>query len=61
MLTPLQLFVMSRAMIGVVRAAVMEEQPFFKSRAFEDEVVQLVLAYLGSITKEAAAPSAMER
>ena len=55
------MFVMSRAMIGVVRAAVMEEQPFFKSRAFEDELVRLVLAYLGSITKEAAAPSAAAR
>jgi AcrR family transcriptional regulator len=60
-LTPLQLFVMSRAMIGVVRAAVMEEQPFFKSRAFEDEVVRLVLAYLGSVTGAAAAPAAGER
>jgi AcrR family transcriptional regulator len=60
-LTPLQLFVMSRAMIGVVRAAVMEEQPFFKSRAFEDEVVRLVLAYVGSVTNAAAAPAAGER
>jgi AcrR family transcriptional regulator len=60
-LTPLQVFVMSRAMIGVLRAAVLEEQPFFKSRPFEDELVRLVLAYLGSITKEAAAPSAGER
>ena len=49
-LTPLQLFVMSRAMIGVVRAAVLEEQPFFKSRAFEDELVRLVLAYLSAVT-----------
>ena len=52
------MFVLSRAMIGVMRAAVLEEQPFFKSRAFEDELVRLVLAYLGSITKEAAAPAA---
>lgn len=60
-LTPLQLFVMSRAMIGVLRAAVLEEQPFFKSRPFEDEMVRLVLAYLGSVTKEAAAASAAAR
>jgi AcrR family transcriptional regulator len=53
-LTSLQLFVMSRAMIGVLRAAVLEEQPFFKSRPFEDELVRLVMAYLGSITKAAA-------
>jgi AcrR family transcriptional regulator len=54
-LTPLQMFVMSRGMIGVLRAAVLEEQPFFKSRPFEDELVRLVLAYLGNITKEMAA------
>jgi AcrR family transcriptional regulator len=60
-LTPLQLFVMSRAMIGVLRAAVLEEQPFFKSRPFEDELVRLVMAYLGSITQEAVAASATDR
>ena len=60
-MTPLQLFVMSRAVIGVLRAAVLEDQPFFKSRPFEDELVRLVLAYLGSVTKEAAARSAVER
>jgi AcrR family transcriptional regulator len=60
-MTPLQMFVMSRAVIGVLRAAVLEEQPFFKSRPYEDELVRLVLAYLGSITKEAAGRSAAER
>ncbi|MPZ30931.1 MAG: TetR family transcriptional regulator [Rhodospirillales bacterium] len=55
MLTPLQLFVMSRAMIGVLRAAVLEEQPFFKSRPFEDELVRLVMAYLQATTAEARA------
>jgi AcrR family transcriptional regulator len=60
-MTPIQMFVMSRAVIGVLRAAVLEEQPFFKSRPYEDELVRLVLAYVGSITKEAAAPSAAER
>ena len=55
-MTPIQMFVMSRAVIGVLRAAVLEEQPFFKSRPYEDELVRLVLAYVGSITKEAAAP-----
>ena len=44
-----QLFVLSRALMGVIRAAVLEEQPFFKSRAFEDELVRLVLAYLGAV------------
>jgi len=60
-MTPLQMFVMSRAIIGVLRAAVLEEQPFFKSRPFEDELVRLVLAYVGSIMKQAAVPSAAER
>lgn len=45
-LTPEQIFVVSRAMMGAVRAAVIEEKPFFKSRSFEDELVRLVLAYL---------------
>ena len=60
-LTPLQTFVMSRAMIGVLRAAVLKEQPFFKSRPFEDELVRLVLAYLGSIMKGVTAPWAVAR
>lgn len=54
-LTPLQVFVLSRGMMGVVRAAVMEEQPFFTSRAFEDELVRWVMAYLHATTRDAAA------
>jgi AcrR family transcriptional regulator len=54
-MTPLQLFVMSRAVIGVLRAAVLEDQPFFKSRPFEDELVRLVMAYLQATTAEASA------
>lgn len=50
-----QAFVVSRALMGVIRAAVLEEQPFFKSRSFEDELVRLVLAY-GSATQSATAP-----
>ena len=41
-----QTFVLSRALMGVIRAAVLEEQPFLKSRGFEDEMVRLVLAYV---------------
>ena len=51
-ITPVQLFVLSRGMIGVIRAAVMEEQAFFTSRAFEDELVRLVMAYLDAITAD---------
>jgi hypothetical protein len=35
--------------MGAIRAAVIEEQPFFKTRAFEDELVRLVLSYLERI------------
>ena len=45
-LTREQVFVLSRAVMGAIRAAVLEEQPFLKSRPFEDELVRLVLAYL---------------
>jgi AcrR family transcriptional regulator len=41
-----QLFVATRAVMGAIRAAVLEEQPFFTSRAFEDELVRLVMSYL---------------
>jgi len=52
-LSPVQLFVLSRGMMGVIRAAVMEEQPFFTSKTFEDEVVRLVMAYLAAVTADA--------
>jgi AcrR family transcriptional regulator len=45
-----QQFVLSRALMGAIRAAVLEEAPFFKSRAFEDELVRLVLSYVGSVS-----------
>ncbi|NDH62147.1 MAG: TetR/AcrR family transcriptional regulator [Alphaproteobacteria bacterium] len=44
-----QLFVLSRSALGVIRAAVLEEQPFLRSRGFEDELVRMVVAYLGAI------------
>jgi AcrR family transcriptional regulator len=47
-LSPEQLFVVSRSLMGTIRAAVLEEQPFFKSRAFEDELVRLVISYLAA-------------
>ncbi|MBS0519968.1 MAG: TetR/AcrR family transcriptional regulator [Proteobacteria bacterium] len=49
-LSPEQIFVVSRALMGAIRSAVLEEQAFFKSRSFEDELVRLVLAYLGAVT-----------
>ena len=50
-LTPEQLFVLSRALMGAIRAAVMEEQPFLRSRTFEDEVVRLIVAYLDALPR----------
>jgi AcrR family transcriptional regulator len=44
-----QVFVLSRALMGTIRAAVLEEQPFFRSPAFEDELVRLILAYLAAV------------
>jgi folate-dependent phosphoribosylglycinamide formyltransferase PurN len=46
-----QAFVLSRALAATIRHAIMEEQPFLRSRAFEDEVVRLVVAYLAAITE----------
>ena len=48
-LTNEQVYVLSRALMGTIRAAVLEEQPFFRSRAFEDELVRLGASYLGAI------------
>ena len=44
-----QAFVLSRAILGTIRAAVLEEQPFLRSRAFEDEMVRLILAYVAAV------------
>jgi hypothetical protein len=44
-----QLFVVSRALMGAIRAAVLEEQPFLRDQTFEDELVRLVMAYLRAV------------
>lgn len=46
-LTPIQQFVLSRAIHGAMRAAVLEDAPFLQSQEFEDELVRLGRAYLG--------------
>jgi AcrR family transcriptional regulator len=51
-LSPEQVFVLSRALMATIRHAVMEEQPFLRSRTFEDEIVRLVVAYLAAITEK---------
>jgi len=44
-----QTFVLSRALMGAIRAAVLEEKPFLRDAAFEDELVRLALAYLAAL------------
>ena len=46
-LTRVQAFVLSRAVHGAMRAAVLEGADFLQSREFEDELVRLGRAYLG--------------
>ncbi len=53
-LTEQQVFVISRSLMGVVRAAVLEEQPFLASRGFEDEIVRMIVAYLGAVSAAAS-------
>jgi hypothetical protein len=51
-LSPIAAFVLTRALHGAMRAAVMEDADFLLNQAFEDELVRLSRAYvraLGSI------------
>jgi AcrR family transcriptional regulator len=48
-----QLFVLSRALMGAIRAAVLEEQPLLRSPEFEDELVRLMMAYLRAVSPAA--------
>jgi hypothetical protein len=43
-------FVLSRGLMGTIRAAVLEEQPFFRNQAFEDELVRMIVSYLRAVT-----------
>jgi AcrR family transcriptional regulator len=48
-LDEVQTFVLSRAILGAIRSAVLEEHGLLKSRSFEDELVRLTMAYLGTL------------
>jgi len=50
-LSPVAAFVLSRAVHGAMRAAVMEGADFLTSREFEDELVRLGRGYLGYATR----------
>jgi AcrR family transcriptional regulator len=43
--SPTRLFVISRAVTGVIRSAIIEESPLLGTPEFEDELVQLVRGY----------------
>ncbi len=45
-----QTFVLSRALMGAIRAAVLEEKPFLRDPAFEDELVRLAISYLRAVS-----------
>lgn len=45
-LTPAGLYVMTRAVIGTIRSAVMEQSDYLETIAFEDELVGLLLYYM---------------
>lgn len=54
-LNNVQVFVLTRAVHGAMRAAVLEGVEFMMSQEFEDELVRLSRAYLGYPTKQDAA------
>lgn len=54
-LEPISAFVLTRAMHGALRSAVLEGVDFLHDRAFEDELVSLSRAYLGQVRSRAAA------
>lgn len=45
-LSPIALFVVTRAVQGVISAALREQSPFYGSPEFEDEIVRLARSYL---------------
>jgi AcrR family transcriptional regulator len=45
-ISPVRLFVLTRAVIGVIRAAVMEQSEFLDTQHLEEELVALAQAYL---------------
>jgi hypothetical protein len=53
-LSRIQAFVLSRAVQGAMRAAVLERADFLQSQAFEDELVRLCRTYLGFPTSKTA-------
>lgn len=55
-LSPIANFVLSRALLGAMRAAVLEPAEFLHSQEFEDELVRLSRGYLGYPTRATSSP-----
>ncbi|WP_176086920.1 TetR/AcrR family transcriptional regulator [Martelella sp. HB161492] len=47
-ISPITAYVLTRAIIGVIRSAVMEESPYFGTQVFEDELVGLAHSMLST-------------
>jgi AcrR family transcriptional regulator len=60
-MTPLRVFVMTRAVIGVIRAAVMEQSQWLNTSAFEDELVELVYDFRRRQDSAQRSPSKREK
>ncbi len=56
-LSPIAAFVLTRAVQGAMRAAVMEDADFLHSQEFEDELVRLGRLYLGHAAPKRRAPT----
>ena len=54
---PVKLFVLTRAVSGVIRAAILEASPFIGSAALEEEVVALIMGYDAHAQRALAATS----
>jgi AcrR family transcriptional regulator len=52
--SPMGLFIISRAVTAVIRAAIVEESPYLNSAEFEDELVHLVRAFFSQPPRSAA-------
>jgi hypothetical protein len=53
-MTETQAFVLTRALVGVIRAAVFEDSTLMGTSALEEELVRLARGYVGAVASTAA-------
>ena len=53
-LSPIALFVLTRAIQGVMHAALREEMPFMGTQEFEDEITRVMRGYVGQLSQTAS-------